>query len=157
DPAPTWHPAYEDMLQMGCDVRAELSDALHADALLKPMLWVVDNVPEPLAGTSPRPLATWAPALGKVTCIATSRRQVDDFGQIETTELDVLGKPAAVALLTTGVSGADALQPAQWGDIAEWVGRLPLALTLLAAALRKRAVLPTDLWKLTQTTSTTTV
>src|SRR5205823_3178983 len=45
--------------------------------------------------------------------------------------VDVLDPASAVALLTQGYGGRGQLTEEQWGSIAAWVGRLPLALKLL--------------------------
>jgi tetratricopeptide (TPR) repeat protein len=137
-------PSIEAMREAQRDVRAELSAALHAEAATTSMLFVVDNVPEP-TGASPPPLDTWCPALGKVTCVATSRKRIHDFGWVETLDVDVLDVDAAISLLTRDVRGRTALGDDEWSEIAAWVGRLPLALTLLNASLRMASLLPHEL------------
>ena len=127
----------EQMRELGRHMHTELIDVLHADAGSSSMLFVVDNVPEPAPGTAPLPLETWCPGLGKVTCLATSRKRLEGLGSIETIDLDVLETLPACALLTDRVGEVAQLKPTEWARIADWVGCLPLALTLLNAALRR--------------------
>jgi tetratricopeptide (TPR) repeat protein len=147
-------PSIEAMREAQRDVRTELSAALHADAATTSMLFVVDNVPEP-TDTAPPPLETWCPALGKVTCVATSRKRIRDFGWVETFDVDVLEIDAATSLLTREVRGREALRDDEWVEIAEWVGRLPLALTLLNASLRMASLLPHELLNRSRATGPT--
>jgi tetratricopeptide (TPR) repeat protein len=69
---------------------------------------------------------------------------------VDSIDIDVLETGAAIELLRRGVSNAAALSDVQWQRIAEWVGHLPLALTLLNAALRRSSI---SLQKLVTTSS----
>ena len=108
----------------------ELADALDRASSGASILFVVDDIPEvPVA-----PLSRWCPALNKVTVLTTSRARLSAVEPIYPVSVGVLSSEAAVQLLTSGAdsaaSHADNLR------VAEWVGRLPLALTVLNAALR---------------------
>ncbi len=128
-------------------VSEELADALHAEAKGQPILMIVDNVPERDASGSVPSLATWCPALGRVTCIATSRKRLDVAGEVISVPIDVVGRHAAVRILTFGVPDHPKLTQDEWESIAGWVGDLPLALVLLNAALRATAIRSEDLLK----------
>jgi tetratricopeptide (TPR) repeat protein len=112
-----------------------------------PALFVVDNVPEPEAEGSPRPLQTWCPALGEpgVAVLATSRMRVNAPGaSVLPVPIGVLAPAAAVALLAPP-GERPRLAEDEWREIAAWVGHLPLALELLRAALHHAAVSPGEL------------
>jgi len=131
----------------------ELAQRLRAAAHAGPVLLVVDDVPEPPPPAPneppPRPLGldVWCPAPDAVSCLATSRVHVafSGAGHVERQSVQVLDPAPAVELLTRGVRAA-ALAPDEWHEIAEWLGRLPLALAVLNAALRDDARLlrPTE-------------
>jgi hypothetical protein len=108
------------------------------------LLWVVDNVPEPQAGTPAAPLSHWCPAVGRVSLLLTSRRpQV--HGCDEVVPLDVLTPGEAVRLLTQPAVDRRWLPDGDWGAIARWVGGLPLALRILQAGLADGSLAPTAL------------
>lgn len=112
-----------------------------------PVLFVVDNVPEPGADQSPQPLQNWCPVLGTpgVAVLATSRMRVSAPGAtVVPVAVDVLDPAAAVRLLAP-VGERPALAEAAWREVAAWVGHLPLALELLHAALHHGAVTPAEL------------
>ena len=111
-----------------------LAEALHTLPTERPVLFVVDNVPEAPTGERPQPLETWCPALGKVAVLVTSRAKLLDSG-LESLPVDTLDPKSAVVLMTQGVDRASLAQ-ASWERIAEWVGNLPLALELLREALK---------------------
>ena len=60
------------MREAGRDVAREAGTAL-ADRTGPPVLYVVDNVPEPGPDVAQRPLTTWCPAMGDVALLVTSR------------------------------------------------------------------------------------
>jgi tetratricopeptide (TPR) repeat protein len=143
EPATPELKALHDSGQMARD---ELTRALQQLPNEEPVLFVIDNVPEPEPNARPHPLSTWCPALGHVTVLATSRMRVHlEGGNIRELYIDVLSPEASVALLTYKVEQASALTHEQWLRIAEWVGRLPLALDLLQRAMRAGALSPTEL------------
>ncbi|WP_164018340.1 tetratricopeptide repeat protein [Pyxidicoccus trucidator] len=121
----------------------ELARALEEATRRGRVLYVVDNVPEPVPGTPPPALETWCPALGVVSALFTSRLRLQGRGLVSL-PVDVLSRESAVALLLHGVDGAN---PADggWGRIADWVGRLPLALALLNSGLWNKVLLPAEL------------
>ncbi len=121
--------------EQGRSVATELAQALHALPAREPVLFVVDNVPEPEPGKSPHPLRRYCPAIGKIALLVTSRRRVS-LGEsgVQSLPVDTLEPNAAVALLTQGLEGTRVLQET-WLRIADWVGHLPLALELLNRVL----------------------
>jgi Flp pilus assembly protein TadD len=131
--------------EAGRNARTELAHALHAQPAEKPLLYVVDNVPEPGRNESPKDLSTWCPAIGKVALLVTSRASQSLTGSVDAITVDVLPLGPAVSLLTQDFPGRSAVDEKEWEQIAEWVGRLPLALVLLSAALRAGAVTPKEL------------
>jgi tetratricopeptide (TPR) repeat protein len=108
----------------------ELADALNRAATGADILFVVDNLPE----SSPEPLSTWCPALNIVTVLATSRVRLSATEPAVPVPVGVLASEAAVQLLTSGLSFPAPAEDCR--EVAEWVGRLPLALTVLNATLR---------------------
>lgn len=110
-------------------------------------LFIIDNVPEPEPGQPPKPLSTWCPVLGEVPVLATSRTRVSlgGGGSVIPLAIETLEPEAAVLLLTREVARSD-LSDAEWREVTQWVGHLPLALELLnrmiaAGAMSARAVL----------------
>ncbi|HEU4559770.1 MAG TPA: toll/interleukin-1 receptor domain-containing protein [Longimicrobium sp.] len=109
-------------------------------------LFVVDNVPEPQPDEQPKPLETWCPVLGEVPVLVTSRTRVamGEGGGVVTLPIETLDPASAVELLTTEIQRAP-LENAEWAEIAEWVGRLPLALEILNRLLRSGEMEPRTL------------
>ncbi len=134
--------------QQGVRIADVLAGALEETANRGRVLYVVDNVPEPQAGTPPRPLETWCPGLGLVSALFTSRLTLKGAGVVPL-PVDVLSREAAIALLLDGVAGVDSTRP-QWANVVEWVGRLPLALRLLNSVLLHQALTPAELWNLVE-------
>ncbi|MGA2327596.1 MAG: tetratricopeptide repeat protein [Bryobacteraceae bacterium] len=120
--------------QQGADLRGLLSTALRELPPAKPVLFVVDNVPESASGAPARSLGEYCPALGISTVLATSRQRTVESG-VAALPLDVLPRSASVALLTHGLARPDSLRREQWEKLAEWVGDLPLVLDLLNRVL----------------------
>lgn len=150
-------PALEALrLPHGDGVAAAVARAVRnrpADA--EPILFVVDNVPEPEPGERPAPLRTWCPVLGEVSVLATSRRTLAlDGGAVQRLEVRELD-PEFSALLLRWELAPGLLSPAEWREIAGWVGHLPLALELLNAALRSDALLPRELLERSRDEATT--
>lgn len=110
----------------------------------KAALFVVDNVPEPEAGSAAKPLEHWCPVVGLAPVLATSRRSlsVGQRGTVTGIPVDVLGAEASVLLLTLNGRYRDALGEQEWQAIVDWVGRLPLALELLSAGLDTKSITP---------------
>ncbi|WP_163988858.1 tetratricopeptide repeat protein [Pyxidicoccus caerfyrddinensis] len=132
----------------GVRVADVLAGALEEAAAQGHILYVVDNVPEPRGGTPPRPLETWCPGLGVVSALFTSRLTLKG-GRVVSLPVDVLRPEAAIALLLDGMGGVDSSNPA-WARVVEWVGRLPLALSLLNSALLHQSLTPGELWALVE-------
>ncbi len=114
---------------------AELAQALHTLPADEPLLFVVDNIPEPEPGKAPSPLRRYCPAIGKVALLVTSRSRVSTGEPgVQSLSVDTLAHDAAVSLLTQGLEGTGVLAET-WDRIADWVGQLPLALELLNRVL----------------------
>jgi Flp pilus assembly protein TadD len=140
-------------------VRSVAKDLRQAASRLptdRPALFVVDNVPEPEPGRPPAPLRSWCPVVGVAPVLATSRSRVSpgERGSIARVALDILDEGAAVALLTRAVRGRAALADEEWLAIANWVGRLPLALELLNASVAYGAVSAASLLDASRTRET---
>lgn len=100
----------------------------------QPILWIVDSIPEPGGGASPKPAQHWCPARQHVTLLCTTRRAGLE-GVEATIELASLTSSGAVALLTRPPVEAAWLKPSEWTELASWVGELPLALAILRDSL----------------------
>jgi tetratricopeptide (TPR) repeat protein len=96
----------------------------------RPVLFVLDNVPE-VPGKL-LSLETWCPAQGLAAMLITSRQKQR---QVETIDVDALTPDAAWLILTADLPRRGELTRAEWNEISEWVGRLPLALEILNRAL----------------------
>lgn len=130
-------PELKDFRESGRDAYRELGEALQALSPAEMVLYIVDNVPEPPAGQPARALSTWCPAVGLVSLLLTSRSKLSLAESVQPLSVDVLPDAAARDLLTTGLGAQrSALSEPSWGEIASWVGNLPLALELLNRALR---------------------
>jgi hypothetical protein len=134
-------PDLRTFLEQGRDARSELGDELRRLSGSAPVLYVIDNVPMPAGNAPPKGLAHWCPALGRVTVLATSRLALGLSGDVKELAVDVIDHASAVRLLTRDTVRHQ-LCDSDWGRIVEWVGRLPLALDMLRAALRAQAVIP---------------
>ncbi|MCB9833981.1 MAG: toll/interleukin-1 receptor domain-containing protein [Planctomycetes bacterium] len=115
------------------DARDSLAVSLAHVGQSRPILWVIDNLPDQ---GSVGELADYCPAAKEVAIVITTRRAVDWPG-VSTLALDVLGPDEAVALLKRrlGTPARGALSRPEWLALAEAVGRLPLVLEILNAAL----------------------
>ncbi|HLM47815.1 MAG TPA: toll/interleukin-1 receptor domain-containing protein, partial [Myxococcaceae bacterium] len=123
----------------------ELARALNRQSPEQPILYVVDNIPEPPANTPPRELRAWCPAPSKVALLVTSRVRFSVADKsLQAVQVDSLSPESAVLLLTEGMDSA-ALQASEWREIAAWVGHLPLALQLLNGAMAAGGLSPAEL------------
>jgi tetratricopeptide (TPR) repeat protein len=138
-------PRFTEFSQAGRDAARELAQALRALPRERPVLYVVDNIPEPEAGHPPKDLSTWCPAVGSVTLLVTSRARQSIQAGIASLPVDVLAPRSAVALLTQSYENRSRLLEQEWFAIAAWVGYLPLALELLNASLVASATEPEEL------------
>jgi hypothetical protein len=136
--------AFAEFAKAGRSAAAELERELRRLPRDRPVLYVVDNVPEPEAGQAPLPLSTWCPAVGAVTLLVTSRARQSILAGIASLPVDVLGPASAMMMLTRGYRGRPRLLEQDWRAIAEWVGYLPLALELLNASLVAGATEPEE-------------
>jgi tetratricopeptide (TPR) repeat protein len=114
-------------------------------------LFIIDNVPEPQLNERPKPLETWCPVLGEVPVLTTSRTRValEAAGSVVSLPVETLDLAPAVDLLMTGAP-REQLAAADWAEIAEWVGRLPLALEVLNRLLRFEEITPRALLDLSR-------
>lgn len=143
-------PAIEHVRQGSGGVPAAVARAIRTRPDDAP-LFIIDNVPEPEADQTPKPLATWCPVLGEVPVLTTSRTRValGAGGSVVALPIDTLDPDAAVELLTTELR-RDQLADAEWKHIAEWVGHLPLALEVLNRLLRSGEMTPRELLALSR-------
>ncbi len=117
------------------DIDAQLAEfsrglSRHFAARGNDVLWVIDGVPEHGAVN----IDTWCPAWRHVNVLATSRRR--GLGKMDAhLELGELRPASAVELLTRPNVDPLWLKPAEWADLAEWVGGLPLAIAILRDSL----------------------
>ena len=126
-------PPLPEMRAKQTDIRAELATALRSAT--RPVLYIVDNVPEVPSGTRPRALSEFCPAMGGlVTVLATSRQRSFDQ-HIKAVTVGTQQRESSVALLTHDLVAPGALGPDEWAAVAAWVGDLPLALDLLNRSL----------------------
>ena len=132
-------PDLVELRKSNVDVSARVADALCQIPAKTPALFVVDNMPEPAHGTSPEPISHWCPAPGRVALLVTSRLKVPFSDGVERISLPELEPKAAIAVLTEKLDRTS-LPQEDWAAIAEWVGRLPLALVLLNSALQLAAL-----------------
>ncbi|HEY1015655.1 MAG TPA: tetratricopeptide repeat protein, partial [Herpetosiphonaceae bacterium] len=114
------HPSYGDLKQ---DEQLALVRAAWQRPI--PRLLIFDNAEDPQL------VQQWAPPSGGCRILITSRRQSWP-GKIVTHSLDVLARPASVALLR---DLAPRLTPAEAEEIAEELGDFPLALQLAGSYL----------------------
>jgi tetratricopeptide (TPR) repeat protein len=148
-------PALVELRKNNVDVANRVADALRDIPTGTPVLYVVDNLPEPRPGTVPEPVTHWCPAQGDVALLVTSRLQVSLAEGVDPIALPELESAASVAVLTEKLEPTG-LPEEDWTAVAEWVGRLPLALVLLNAALRERAMPASTLRNLAKAGAETT-
>lgn len=128
--------------KQGRDIRRLLEG--HLRSLDGHALLVIDDVPESAASEEPVPLSHFCPATDALTVLATSRQDTREPG-VAILPVATLQRDAAILLLTEGLNGFGGLAWDAWGEIAAWVGDLPLALDLLNRSLALHAVTPTEL------------
>jgi tetratricopeptide (TPR) repeat protein len=110
----------------------------------KPVLFVLDNVPEAGSGpVAPQALDRFCPPLGTVSVIITTRQQ--DQAADHTLEVGALDEMSASLLLTNQFPNRTSLSYTEWDEVTDWVGRLPIALEMLNKALRANAIRMADL------------
>lgn len=111
----------------------DLEEVMRVRAAQQPILWVVDNMPEPSKDSPPRSIEYWCPVRHYVTLLCTSRHTVS--GVEVMLQINELSVAAAVELLTKPEVQRAWLTDTQWETIAKWVGCLPLALHILHTSL----------------------
>jgi tetratricopeptide (TPR) repeat protein len=121
----------------------------------EPILFIIDNVPEPEPGERPTPLQSWCPVLGEVSALTTSRHSVHLNGGLAIRlEIRELQPEHAVMLLRWDLP-PEALFYSEWRAIVDWVGCLPLGVELLNALLRFGGVTPRSLLETSQQAAVT--
>jgi tetratricopeptide (TPR) repeat protein len=134
-----------------------LISELRALTVDEPALVVLDNIPEPRPGKSPKSLDDWFPAAEFVRLLITSRSRFSlSDSTVASLQIDELDESSAPALLTRGIDFR-ALEESDWRAISDWVGRLPLALELLNRALAHQAFTPDELLLRANSAGTTAV
>lgn len=116
------------------DITALLQGVFNQFDTSKRVLWVVDNLPEPVKGSPPQPVEFWCPIKQRVVLLATSRR-AGVKGLDSKLSLKELQINAAVELLTQPQVKREWLNKDDWSQIVKWVGCLPLALIPLHESL----------------------
>jgi tetratricopeptide (TPR) repeat protein len=113
---------------------AQIAAAIARLAGDRPVLWIVDDLPEPAAGQAPSPLSHWCPSGPRLSVLITSRRaklvEAD-----ATVSVDALAPDDAVRMLTQPAVDRRWLPDGQWRAVARWVGELPLVLRILQCGL----------------------
>ncbi|WP_164008268.1 tetratricopeptide repeat protein [Pyxidicoccus trucidator] len=137
-------PELESFLREGRNVRRELAGALREEGQRARILYVVDDIPTQHPERRSRPLSWYCPSTDFIVVLATLRDAGAGYGVSTKLQLDVLDSNAAVALLTYGIE-SDRQPQETWKEIADQVGNLPLALTVLNASLRAGNVEPESL------------
>ena len=119
-------------------LRSQLAEAFAKVEADKPVLYVVDNVPE-LEQASPKGPEHWCPAPGQVALLLTSRMRLGLDPTVQGIQIHPLSPDAAADLLGHDLHQLNVAKD-EWKKIAAWVGYLPLALALLNAALKAGAL-----------------
>ncbi|NOK34038.1 toll/interleukin-1 receptor domain-containing protein [Corallococcus exercitus] len=120
-----------------------LAQALRAVPPEKPILYIVDNLPEPEGAQRPRPLQDWCPGVGRVSLLVTSRLRPATSG-VTVQSVEPLHPESAMLMLTHDHT-VSALGEEDWLRITRWVGHLPLALELLNRAIHLGGLTPEEL------------
>jgi tetratricopeptide (TPR) repeat protein len=130
-PAPGAHDA--DPKQQLEILAAALRDHFSAAAYGADLLWVVDGISELPPDQSPD-IRHWCPAFGHVSVLATSRRV--GLARLDAhVDLGGMATSSAIDFLTRPKVDRRWLQQDEWKDLADWVGGLPLAISILRASL----------------------
>ncbi|RVT53783.1 TIR domain-containing protein [Rubrivivax albus] len=112
---------------------APLAARLQARVAAGSMLWVIDNLPEPGAGKGG--IGDWCPAPRHLSVLVTTRRSDVLRDSDATLTIGPLDVATGLALLTAPPVQPGWLPAERWAAVVRWVGGLPLALTVLRAAL----------------------
>lgn len=114
---------------------APLAARLQARVAAGSLLWVIDNLPEPGAGAHAGGIGDWCPAPRHLSMLVTTRRSDRLRDSDATLVVGPLDAAAGLALLTAPPVQPGWLPAERWAAVVRWVGALPLALTVLRAAL----------------------
>lgn len=109
------------------------------------VLFVIDNFPEPSPGISTAPIESINPLTTFTTTLVTSRLKLSLDQRIQCVELWEIAPEAAIRMLRENLPQDSQTSYSDWRSIVEWVGNQPLALSLLNAMLRSRAISSNDL------------
>ncbi|WP_158625799.1 tetratricopeptide repeat protein [Corallococcus carmarthensis] len=120
-----------------------LAQALRAVPPGKPILYIVDNLPEPEGAQRPRPLQDWCPGVGRVSLLVTSRLRPATSG-VTVQPVEPL-HPEPAMLMLRHDHAVSALEDEDWMRITRWVGHLPLAIELLNRAIHLGGLTPEEL------------
>lgn len=97
-------------------------------------LWVIDNIPEPQKGQSPKRLDNWCPVRKYVSLLGTSRQAgIKDTDRL--LRLRELTEDAALRMLVQQPVQKSWLNEEEWKLVVKWVGSLPIALRILHTSL----------------------
>lgn len=108
---------------------AELAELIQPMAASQRLLWVVDNVPEPVPGTPAQRISRWCPVKPFVSLLCTSRRGVGDMDA--TIVLRELSVSAAIDLVSQPPVKRPWLTDMEWQEVVQWIGCWPLGLRIL--------------------------
>lgn len=139
----------------GSELARELTEAIRAVDRPEQILVIIDNYPEPIGTAPPISIDSINPLASLTTTLITSRMRIGDGLRHPILSLPVLDSDSARLLLRYGLVG-QSLSNDEWNDIAQWVGNLPLALTLLNALVVSRALSPKQLRDLAEANRHTT-
>lgn len=124
-------------------VRAVSADDLRAELLAEigrrgPSLWIIDDL---AVGLDDEAFRAWLPVADQAHVLVTTRGR---YGQGARIDLDVLGGPDAVALLTAQVAPVDDAEADAAAEVARLLGGHALALDVAGSAVRYEGSAPYD-------------
>lgn len=115
---------------------APLAARLQSRVAAGTLLWVIDNLPEPgVDGGGAAGIRDWCPAPRHLSVLVTTRRSDTLRDSDATLVVGPLDAADGLALLTAPPVQPGWLPAERWAAVVRWVGALPLALTVLRAAL----------------------
>jgi tetratricopeptide repeat protein/TIR domain-containing protein/NB-ARC domain-containing protein len=124
------------------DIEKTLQDAISQTAGGKPILIVIDGIPD----TGPQSVEQWCPASTQVNLLITSRQRLSLADRVKLYSITIhpLQSDPSVRLLSSDLPKEIATVD-DWQTIADWVGRLPLALRILNSTLADKATTASEL------------
>lgn len=141
-------PSLAELRRDGTDVAALLGDAVRRWNPGAPKLWVLDALPEPIAGLTAPQVLPWCPAPGEVRLLVTTRARGLSLALREL-EVGPLAPADGVQLLSAGLP--DGLDPDEAARIVALLDGLPLPLEIAAKSLEFGDLGPADLLALLTT------